>query len=383
MTDFTIRAWNEGTLQLSPIVDEEGKWPESISLRGLPGARALHVELLWGEEVIQRLEVPVDGEEAVTLQFDPEANGEEWLYTDRSKLELLREGPNEPNPPIGLPTNQDQLDLVVLIDGTLRTIVKTKTSTKSETKDEKAKPTRKNLLLLGRREWTSQSKPICELIDLLFAQYPDHRATTLAFGDHSVAAKGLATGELEPKYLIYPESTRDRRLRPSDSKRIRQDLLDLPATPGGDYVDALAEALAAVHELRFREGARRLVLVVGESPGPSIAYPLSSLGDFCSRKHDIETEAARLHRKQIEVATLYFDPKIRETAQPMDETGERLLRRSRRQYRELASLPQLAFELASFDPQSAAAAIVARPPWIAHRASYGVLLSPPAGQTRS
>jgi len=131
---------------------------------------------------------------------------------------------------------------------------------------------------------------------------------------------------------------------------LRQRLLSLPPTPGGDFVDALADALAACGQLRWRPDARKMIVLTGDSPGSSLLYELPLGSDLCVRRFDVDTQAMQLHQQGVELITIYHPPPDKTFT--IDQL--RFVEATRRQYARLASLPELAFEVQSFDPEAAA-----------------------------
>ena len=146
-------------------------------------------------------------------------------------------------------------------------------------------------------------------------------------------------------------------------------------TPGADLVDALADALAAANQLQWGDDSRRLLLIIGDSPGHATAYPAPYGGDALARRADVDAEAARLHRDRVTIMTLYHAP-VAPLVEALLDAQVALLDHARDQYRRLASIPQLAFTTADFDPQEAVRALAERrTPW-GRGASWGRLVTP-------
>jgi hypothetical protein len=139
-------------------------------------------------------------------------------------------------------------------------------------------------------------------------------------------------------------------------------------TPGGDFVDALADALYACARLRWRKG-RRLLVISGDSPGFSLLQPLTAGTDVCVRKRDVETQALELHRLGVEIVTIYHAAPSNAAVTPL---GRSLLAEAGAQYARIASLPEeMAFEASSFEPEEAANRVAAIGVPIGRGASLG------------
>jgi hypothetical protein len=164
-------------------------------------------------------------------------------------------------------------------------------------------------------------------------------------------------------YLVYPESEGDRKWRQTTAAQaagvLSAQLGALPHTPGGDFVDGLADGLQACRTLTWRQGARKLLVILGQSPGYSVLEPPDELTNLLARKLCIEDEIGLLHRKGVEVITLFHHP---------DELEERYavanplaIEHSRRQYQELASLSGWSASSPGFDA-AALASLWGTPP---------------------
>ncbi len=176
------------------------------------------------------------------------------------------------------------------------------------------------------------------------------RFTTLAFGDEEL--KGIEAPDLRPLYLVQPPEAK-RKFIPWSPARCREVLSAVEPTPGGDFVDALADALHACRRLPWRERTRKLVMVCGDSPGHSVAHLLPRGADAQVRRLDVDVEAECLHRVGIEIATLYFAPPV-DIGPRQAAFQKELLGTTREQYARLASLPEMALELSRFHPEEAA-----------------------------
>lgn len=329
-----LRVWNAGEERAG---DAPLRFPESeaaaVELRCLPGASGIHLVLCDGDGVRLRAEVPADPGETVPLCI--ELGDDEMPHVTspgRSVLLLPTEARYQAAAPFRPAGEQAPIDLAFVIDGTLRS-------------------------------WGAPSAHLLEVPDLWTAHVDkllafaahitegrDWRAVGLAFGDQEPPA--VSAPDLRPRYLLYP-AEEERVLQPLDPDRLRERLLTLPSTPGGDFVDALADALAACSRLRWRTEARRLLVVSGDSPGLSLLHALPQGADLCARRLDVDSQIMHLHRLGVEVLTIYHAPAPHLQLDKLASQGS-LLQAARQQYRRLASLAELAFEESAFQPVEAA-----------------------------
>lgn len=336
----------------------------TLRLRSLPGASGIHLALENGDGVLLRAEVAAEGDEWVEVEI--ERDGEEHLSLSSAgrRIVYLPPGPdNEPAPPLLPAYRARQLDVALLVDGT------TCAGGVGAAQMPAAEVPPPPLLLADRELWRRYAEPLAATVETLAADTrADLRVAVVAFGDRPIAE--VSAPDLRPAYLLYPPRPEERILRRESPDQLRARLLSLPGSSGGDFVDSLADALAACRELRWRRAARKLVLLLGDSPGYSILRPAPAGADAQVRERDVDVEAAALHRDEIEILTLYHAPEL-------DAVSYRLLgefiSHARAQYQRIATRPELCFETASFDPATAVAALRSRVPAVGRGASHGIL----------
>lgn len=338
----------------------------SCTVRVQPAAGASALLAILGAEkrVMLRAEVtPAQG--PVTLRVEQTSDGNLRLTSaGKSVFTLPPEGADLL--PSLAPLDATALDLAIVIDGTARAL-----ATEKGTLDH----------LLSDKGWRGKVGEIVELTKALSAQYPDLQATVLAFGDHAPAR--MEAEDLQPAYVLTPTTPAERDLRPLTAPAIEAALLRLFPSPGGDFVDALAEALHACVDISWRPEARHLVVVLGDSPGHSVLVPWSmkwekELGialDGHARSLDVDIEAIQLFRRQVEVMTIYQDLSRESGYYDRPETREPL-EFARAQYTRLASRPNLAFQASSFDPTAAATAFIGGSPVFGRGACLGEIRDP-------
>jgi hypothetical protein len=334
-------------------------------LRCLPGGSGIHVVLSDAEEVRFRAEVRADAGEVVSLQVDLDEQGLPRLRSRGREILLLPAGPQfEPALPISRAADGTSLDLIIIVDGTLRTWRE-----RSAADAEKKEPLRNTLLLARKDVWATHVEALIDFAGRL-AESHQVRFSVLAFGDHPPPAELAA--DLRPEYDVHPLEN-ERAFQSFDADRLRGKLMAIPPTSGADYVDALADALATAANAYWDYNARKIVLVTGDSPGFSITHPLPRSADLCVRRRDVDTQAERLHKRGVEVITIFHAPPADLGLHGIAYQRE-LLGATEAQYRRLASLPETAFEAVTFDPARATESIGRIGDAIARGATFGELV---------
>lgn len=326
-----------------------------VRLRNLPGAEHLHVLLRNGDAALLRADIPAESGELLRLEIALDADGRLKAECPGRPVILLPADPALPPPerPIKLQGQQEDLDLAIVVDATVRVF-------------EPGKAGR--LLLADGKLWAGQVAKLCAFVVALAAHFKACRFAVLAFGDQPVP--NTTALDLQPAYRLYPEEVHPGLLRTVDALQVERQLLSLAPSSGGDFVDALADALAACQALRWDPRARKIILVSGDSPGHSIAKPPPKGADACVRRRDVDTEAARLHRLGVELLTLYHAPDpgfVQGLIAPQRE----FQRYAQDQYQGLASLPELAFTAAQFEGQREAGQVLGLSGLVGRGVSYG------------
>lgn len=351
MTAIELLAFSSGgALQRHPLPLEKPGSRCSLRLRSLPGASGIHLALVNGEGVLLRAEVAAESDERVEVTIERDAGGR-WSVASagRRVLQLPTEGANVPLAPLRPNYRARQLDVALLVDGTMRH--------------------RTTTLLADRESWGAHADRLVALSEGLAAEMKaDLRTAVIAFGDRPVPMANAL--DLRPAYHLDPAEPEERALRSAGAGQLHSRLLSLQPTSGGDFVDALADGIAACRELRWRPRARKVLVVIGDSPGYSILRPPPWGGDAQVRENDVEVEAAALHRQGIEILTLFHAPAV-EAA--IFEFVRPFVDHARAQYLRLASRPELSFAAESFDPAAAICALTSRVPVLGRGACPGIL----------
>jgi hypothetical protein len=363
----TFQALDEGARLVDyplPLAEPPGQC--RARLRVLPGAEGVHVALVQGGTTLRRYEVPGLPGELVPLEILWELGAPPRVVSPgRPVLVLPVDTSYQPLAPLFPPRDEGTpLDLVLLIDGTLRWF----RPPEGEAKGEARWVSEQLLGARARSVWRSFQEELVALVAELCARHPDARCAALAFGD---ATPPLATAaDLKADYVLFPPSPR---LRTLDLAGLRRELAAIPPTSGGDFVDELAEGLRACAQLHWRQSARKLLLLVGDSPGESVDHPAPTGASARPRKLDVDHEVAELHRRGVELGTVYVEPPADAGLQALGPQAS-LLRYARDQYQRLASWPGWAFLAPPFEGPKAAEALLVRPAVLARAYSVGQLV---------
>ena len=368
-SELRLRTWD--AVQHAPA-DVPLRFDGAIALmevRCLPGASGIHVVLSDAEGVRLRAEVMAEPGEVVPLCVELDERGLVCLSSrGREIVYLPGDVRYDPPPPIRAASAQAPLDVAVVVDGTTRSWPE-KVAAPSGEKEAAPASTAAGRLLERKDRWSAHVEKLAAFVERI-AEGRDARIAILAFGDQPPPA--VTAADLQPAYRLHPPDD-ERVLQPLDRARLRERLLALPSSPGADFADATADALDACVRLHWRKDARRVVLLTGDSPGASLLHPLPKGADLCVRHHDVDTRAFALHRLGVELLTIYHDPPRTlglHTIAPQRD----LLAAARDQYERLASLPELAFEEASFQPDVAAGRLRALEGVIARGFAFGELV---------
>ena len=330
-----------------------------VELRNLPGATHLHVLVQTGDTVLFRAEIPGDGGEILSLVIRQDEAGKLLVECPGRPMALL---PNNPalQPPVHpiVPTrHHGNLDMVIVIDATVRVF----------------EPGKKSWPLLADQDrWAAHVAKLRGFMDALMGHFQECRCAVLAFGDQPIP--NVTAADLQPAYRLFPTDIHPGLLRVSSPEQIERQLLLNKPSSGGDFVDALADALAACQSFHWRPAARKLLLLSGDSPGHSIVRPVPKGGDACVRQQDVETDASRLHRLGVEILTLYHEPDhqfLNDLIGPPREFQQY----AQDQYLRLASLPEFAFVASHFDGKREAEQACSLSGLIGHGGSYGEWLT--------
>jgi len=327
MSSLRLRALSERGEPLEVPVVLEGDPPMgSVILRCPPGAHGIHLPLMEDGEVGHRLEVEARGGDTVTVRLervDPASL--RATSTGRRIFTLPPEDRYEPSPVLS-PRGDGALDVALLIDGTTRTLVGGK-------EQQEVRP-----LVAEKRLWKTLSGGLVGLLEGLADSYAELRTSVVAFGDHLLPE--VQAADLKPRYIVEP-GPGSRGFTVWDRQRFSKTLTRIRATSGGDAIDALGEGLAACLHLPWRDDARKLTLLLGDSAGFSLLHPAPPEADAWIRNLDVDSMALRMFASGIETVTFYHDSLASSDRFTLPHQ-RRLWSHAWDQYRRLASRPELA-----------------------------------------
>ncbi|HYN79829.1 MAG TPA: hypothetical protein VES73_18765, partial [Lamprocystis sp. (in: g-proteobacteria)] len=364
-------------LQITPNAHSEYRF----DLECLPGADAIQVEVAISGALRLRAEVRAQAGEVVRLGLRLDATGEPMLHAGSHQVLFLpvepAYGPLPPNP---IPGGASAWDICLLIDATTRTSL-TEAETARGADGTGSRPalalTLDAFLLNHKGQWAPIIARLVELVRHLGEQGQGCRLAVIVVGDEP-PPPGVYAADLVPTFHLrhLPDDRPEHLLAPLTPEALAELLVkQIKATPGADVVDALADALAAANQLQWGDETRRLLVIIGDSPGHATAYPVPYGGDALPRRADVDAEAARLHRDHVTIMTLYHAPAA-PLVEALLEAQIALIDHAREQYRRLASVPQLACTTTDFDPQEALHTLNGRQvPW-GRGASWGRLVTP-------
>jgi hypothetical protein len=343
-----------------------------FGLECLPGADAVHLLIDLEQRPRLRAEVRARAGDPVRLELRIDESGEPVLRAGNHRVLFLPvEREYESLPPLLPPKPDVPWDICLLIDATMR--YSAQRAPKEEASAEQSgsqPPAAKDatpiqqpdaipprlldrFLLEQPEPWAKVVAPVVEMVRRL-GESDEVRLAVITFADEPPTT-GVYSFDLAPRFHLQhlPPERQEYELLAMMPDALEALLTHhLTASPGMDFVDAVGDALAAAHGLQWRDDSRRLVILIGDSPGHSTARPIRYGGDALARTRDVDTEAMRLHRDQAEILTIYHPPKA-DARKQADPEYRDLFDYARDQYRRLASQPELALTTADLVPQQA------------------------------
>jgi hypothetical protein len=351
MMSFSIKIFQPDSTEITeqPLKLNKNQPECTIRLRTPAGASGLHLLILESGKPKLRMEIATHKDEEVNLMVVLDKEGNPHILEKDGFILPISEH-YSPVQLIYLPNKIQQLDIVMIVDATMRIFAD---ETITENNEEKRSYLAKLLIDADKPTWETYIEKLSGFIENI-SKKKDYKISILSFGDYKQPQ--ISAPELIPKYIIKPEEERERSLQLLEPKQIMRNLRSIEATSGGDFVDALADAMIACIDLNWRNDARKLLIIFGDSPGHSIMYPTPKGGDLCARQIDVDTVAMHLHQLGIEILTIYNAPseEAYDYFKEVQGSGFELLDHTKKQYQQLASLPELAFQIANFDPIKAA-----------------------------
>ena len=326
----------------------------SVELTPLDGATAIEILLrdegtptYWGE-------VATQGRERIPVRIGRRPTGE-WQVTSEAGPVIGMGLKWYRRTPLVKPKSGRGVDLAFLVDGTSRAYGAAPASAEGTTRPSMRR------LVPDSEVWRAIVTE-CEALAHALAATGPCRWAALSFGDHPLPWASHA--DLMPKYVVAPEHPR---FHHDVGRLAAEGLLAVRASPGADYVDALADGLHAAAELPWAPTSRKVLVVIGDSPGYSVLAPPPLLANAQTRRFDVQAEADRLHQRGVEVVTILHDVSRSDDAfvhgQPQG-----FLKYTDDQYAELATLPAYHLRSSTFRGAQTAGVLENAPPALAHGA---------------
>jgi hypothetical protein len=357
MGRITVDVWDARSTAVLQHELRDGEQEHSLVLAPVPGATAIEIAMRDGDSPVLLAEV--DAHDGQPVQLRIIRNGSDWHAEAGSRL-VWRLAPRNPRERKAiLPSRSNgPIDLVLLIDGTSRAYVQ-----------EKDTRVWKPLLSRPPRPgWQEIATKLDDFAGQFAVTGGNPRVAVLAFGDSAVA--GLSDPALQPAYVLYPNPPHPSFQTYSKGSVLAR-LIELPASSGADLVDAVADGLYACARLSWRNSARKVLALYGDSPGYSVLNPPSDpLADAQLRNKDVDSAADELFRLGIEVVTILHHTPDGVFAKHATD----LLLYTEEQYRCIATTPECALT-GPFDPAVAAGRLLSRTDAIGRGAWPGILAS--------
>lgn len=371
MSRFTLRACDPATGQAvdHPLPLEADGSSCTLRMASVPGASAIQVIVSeeTSEETSVRLVAEVEGDDTspVLLTLSRTPDGGVQASAGERKLLTLDPRRSRERLPRQVLLGADALDVVVLVDGSTLFWW------------EQGKEAGLRPLLGDKKRWGDHVNQITEFLSDVARDHGSLRWSLLWFGDRPPPR--VTADNLKPRYFVEPPVGR-RMFHQATVLELGTALEAIKPSSGGDFVDALADALSACRLLGWRADARKLVLLTGDSPGYSVLHPSPPGADIGGRELDVDAEADGLFEHGIELATIHHHPPAESG---LHDKYSDLLEFARDQYVRIASRRKLAFDATSFVPLDAAQAFHQSPPILGRNASTGfvVLTAPGQGGT--
>ncbi|AUB81224.1 hypothetical protein [Candidatus Thiodictyon syntrophicum] len=239
------------------------------------------------------------------------------------------------------------IDMAILLDGTSRLL--------RSHRQEGADPA---------TGWQAHIDQLAVLAAALVDGVARARFRVLAYGDHPLS--DILADDLKSAYVLFPPDPDVRRhFTPFTVDALRKALSEVVGTSGGDFIDALGEALdECAFALHWDDATttRRVLVISGESPGLTLLDDKAELpagANGVAGRADIETPLAYLHQcRGVEVLAIYHGAPAQlklDGSGPIATDIRSMLQYAERQFMEqLVCSPRLACTAVDFNPDELA-----------------------------
>ena len=296
--------------------------PINIEISSNPDDQWLTLHITENSQIITRFEVETKAQASISLQVDRRDDVFMLRAEDRRLLTFQGSGKllQNDNENLSESTQKEHLQLALLIDATC---VYSQTQGSDLSSLQPIEEIKK--LELSISEYL-------KTIDASFAVLTYSDSNVDERFDHSFFNTSNIIDWMSP----------GGRFVPFKADHFSQAVAKIVPKPGFDFVDELATGLVACEDLPWRDDARRVLIVCGDSPGYSIVNPPpksdKAVADIGPRYHDVESTLERLKSRGIEIVSLYLGNR---KDYELDDLN-RLSEWAEDQYRYVASCPQFA-----------------------------------------
>lgn len=302
---------------------------KEISLHSVNGSKGIQFVLTAEKDnsPLRQTQFTTYRNEKVNITIN---EGAELLFksSNINRIELPNDSLYYPENQAFYPIDTKQLDILFIVDATMNNSALINLETDSN-----------STFLLENEVFVKElTKKINDFITALSDTYDNIAYSILSYGD--VSTTGVKAYDLRPSFILSPKTKSSRYFLAWEKHNLEKDISHLKPSSGCDYVDALAEALHETLDYNWRNTARKLIFVIGDSPGFSIEKPAPVIGgvqaNTAIRHYNLESESMRLHKNKIEIMSLYIndDTELERSSNPIDK----LRHYTKTQYIELATL---------------------------------------------
>ena len=297
--DVAIRVVDETGTPISHPLPLSASSPRLfIRLKTLAGSEGLRLELELDGKLDTRIEIPARQGEMIDVWL----SWQEGLTAEceRRMIFLPLDDRYGAVPPIFPNREAERVDLALVIDATALHFPAPEEEARPEDAEKPEKRPRPVLFFESPERRADFAARIQSFVSALAEGVSELRWALVTYGDVETRPGAVEARDLSPRVHLDPSSDRLflQPLRAGDDG-VERAVEGIRPSSGGDVVDALADALAACRQLAWAEGARRLVVAVGDSPGHSLIHPPPLGANAQARELDVDSQAQELQRRGI------------------------------------------------------------------------------------
>ena len=315
-----------------PLSYDIKKLPFAIDIQSDPDLDWLRIEIFDENKLLYFYDVETKNEESFNISLDKFNTGLSLVSESRQVLAYVAN--NHQQPLVAVDQNQDKLAFAVLMDATCYN------SWQHEDNGSEL-----------NKAYEASLKTINDEIKRFLALHQTALFSALSFYDMDIDLRTPLTSSYALDIpCIDWLSTENRFVKFSDNKFDRA-MAALKKREGFDYIDELASGLEACSGLPWPKDAKKVLLVIGNSPGYSLIDPAPAtklaLPNIGPRRFDIDTYLTQLKQQQITILSIYIDYMAADDEALPDQIN--LARWTKDQYKNMASTPAFAFNSLDID----------------------------------